>query len=69
MNKNDLSERNICAKFIAPAVGRSGRDTLSQVREEISFTKGRIIVHGKPVTRDKAKRADHILTYRFFTLY
>ena len=32
-----------------------------QIREEVAFTKGRIIVRGKLVTRGKAKRADYIL--------
>jgi type I restriction enzyme R subunit len=35
-----------------------------QIREEFSFTKGRIIVRGKLVTRGKAKRADYILYYK-----
>ena len=64
MNKRDLSERDICTKFITPALKRSGWDVLSQIREEVSFTKGRIIVRGKLVTRGKAKRADYILYYK-----
>lgn len=64
MNKKDLSERDICSKFISPAIQRSGWDPMSQVREEVSFTKGRIIVRGKLVTRGKAKRADYILYYK-----
>nr|WP_256806804.1 DEAD/DEAH box helicase family protein [Bradyrhizobium sp. Bra64] len=35
-----------------------------QIREEVSFTKGRIIVRGKLVTRGKAKRADYILYFK-----
>ena len=35
-----------------------------QVREEISFTDGRIIVQGKLTTRGKRKRADYILYYK-----
>jgi type I restriction enzyme R subunit len=35
---------------------------MSQIREEVSFTKGRIIVRGKLVSRGKAKRADYVLT-------
>jgi hypothetical protein len=31
---------------------------MAQIREEVGFTKGRIIVRGKLVTRGKAKRAD-----------
>ena len=64
MNKKDLSERDICSKFISPAVARVGWDPMLQVREEVSFTNGRIIVRGKLVTRGKAKRADYILYYR-----
>jgi len=37
---------------------------MSQIREEVSFTKGRIIVRGKLVTRGEAKRADCILYYK-----
>jgi type I restriction enzyme, R subunit len=64
MNKNDLSERDICSKFIGPAVKRAGWDGMMQIREEVAFTKGRIIVRGKLVTRGKAKRADYILYYK-----
>lgn len=64
MNKKDLSERDICSKFISPAVLRAGWDPLVQVREEVSFTNGRIIVRGKLVTRGKAKRADYVLYYK-----
>lgn len=64
MNKRDLSERDICTKFISPAVERAGWDEMTQMREEVSFTKGRIIVRGKLVTRGKAKRADYILYYK-----
>jgi type I restriction enzyme R subunit len=35
-----------------------------QIREEVSFTKGRIIVRGKLVSRGKAKRADYVLYYK-----
>jgi hypothetical protein len=37
---------------------------MSQIREEFGFTKGRIIVRGKLVTRGKAKRADHVLYFK-----
>jgi type I restriction enzyme R subunit len=64
MNKKELSERDICTKFITPAVKQSGWDEMTQLREEVSFTKGRIIVRGKLVTRGKGKRADYILYYK-----
>ena len=37
---------------------------MTQIREEVAFTKGRIIVRGKLVTRGKPKRADYILYYK-----
>ena len=61
MDKRSLSERDICTKFITPALRKAGWDEMSQIREEVSFTRGRIIVRGKLVTRGKAKRADYIL--------
>src|SRR5258708_25633313 len=64
MNKQELSERDSCSKFIGPAVKRAGWDGMMQIREEVAFTKGRIIVRGKLVTRGKAKRADYILYYK-----
>ncbi len=64
MNKKDLSERDICTKFITPAVKQAGWDVFSQIREEVHFTKGRIIVRGKLVTRGKTKFADYILYYK-----
>src|SRR5665213_2520635 len=64
MIKKDLSERDICSKFIGPAIKRSGWDGMLQIREEVAFTKGRIIVRGKLVSRGKAKRADYILYYK-----
>ena len=63
-DKKSLSERDICTKFITPAVKQAGWDEMSQIREEVYFTKGRIIVRGKLVTRGKAKRADYILYYK-----
>jgi type I restriction enzyme R subunit len=64
MDKRSLSERDICTKFITPALRKGGWDEMLQIREEVSFTKGRIIVRGKLVTRGKAKRADYILYYK-----
>ena len=64
MNKKNLSERDICTKFITPALRKAGWDEMTQIREEVSFTKGRIIVRGKLVSRGKAKRADYILCYK-----
>ena len=59
-----FSERDVCTKFITPAVVAAGWDLQTQIREEVSFTKGRIVVRGKLHSRGKAKRADYILYAR-----
>lgn len=64
MTRSSMSERDICSKFITPAVIAAGWDLQTQIREEVGFTKGRIIVRGKLVTRGKAKRADYVLYYK-----
>ena len=64
MNKRDLSERDICTKFITPALRRAGWDEMTQLREEVTFTDGRITVRGKLVSRGKRKRADYILDFK-----
>ncbi len=64
INKKSLSERDICTKFITPAIKDAGWDIQSQVREEVTFTAGRIIVRGELVARSKKKRADYILFYK-----
>lgn len=61
MDKKALSERDICTKFIAPAIAAAGWDIQRQVREEVTFTKGRVIVRGKLHTRGQARRADFVL--------
>lgn len=63
MNKKSLSERDICTKFITPALLNAGWSQ-NQIREEVTFTDGRIIVRKKMVTRGTKKRADYILYYK-----
>ena len=64
MNKKELSERDICTKFITPAIEKAGWDITTQIREEFPLTNGRIIVRGKLHTRVANKRADYILFYK-----
>ncbi|MDP2180050.1 EcoAI/FtnUII family type I restriction enzme subunit R [Methylicorpusculum sp.] len=64
MSKKGLSEADICAKYITPKLIQSGWDEATQIRREVTFTKGRIIVRGRLVTRGKAKRADYVLYYQ-----
>jgi type I restriction enzyme R subunit len=62
--KKEMSERDICTKFITPALEQAGWNKLSQFLEEVSFTDGKIYVKGKLTARGKAKRADYILYYK-----
>jgi type I restriction enzyme, R subunit len=64
MDKKSLSERDICTKFITPALVNAGWDTHLQVLEEFSFTDGKIYVRGKITARGVRKRADYILYYK-----
>jgi len=63
MDKKTLSERDICSKYITPALYEAGWKK-EQIREEVSFTKGRIKVRGKVIARWEPKRADYILYYQ-----
>ena len=67
MNKKELTEADIRTKFITPAIVGSGDikwDVMTQIREEVYFTKGRVIVRGKTVKRGEAKKADYLLYFK-----
>lgn len=64
MNKKMMSEQDIRTKFITPAILAAGWDRDLQLREEVSFTKGKITVRRKTVKRGEQKRADYILYYK-----
>jgi len=64
MNKKDLSEADIKAKFITPALLNAGWDEYTQIGREVYFTDGRIYVKGKMTARGKRKFADYILFYK-----
>ncbi|MCP4896363.1 MAG: DEAD/DEAH box helicase family protein [bacterium] len=67
MNKKSLTEADIRTKYITPAiVGEDGAgwDVMTQLLEEHYFTKGRVIVRGKTVSRGEASKADYILFYK-----
>ncbi len=64
MNKKDLTESDICAKFITPHIVGAGWNEDLQIRREVDFTDGRIYVRGKLHARGKRKRADYILYYK-----
>lgn len=70
MDKYQLSERDICTKFITPAILEAGWQQ-QQFREEVNLTDGRVMVRGKLAVRVKnsnakggPKRADFVLYAR-----
>nr|WP_222435516.1 type I restriction endonuclease [Allorhodopirellula solitaria] len=64
IDKHSLSERDICTKFITPAIVGAGWDVQLQVREEVTFTDGRVIVKGRSTSRGPKKRADYVLYHK-----
>lgn len=59
MDKKQLTETDIRTKFITPAlVGTSSAkwNVMTQLREEVFFTKGRVIVRGKTFVEAKPRR-------------
>jgi type I restriction enzyme R subunit len=64
MNKKSLSERDICTKYITPALEKAGWNPATQFLEEFPLTKGRVVVRGQLHTRAKNKRADYVLFYK-----
>ena len=65
MNKKQLTEADIRTKFITPAIVGQGKwDVMVRVREEVYFTKGRVIVRGKTVRRGETRKADYVLYYK-----
>ncbi len=64
MDKKTLSERDICSKYISPALKNAGWDLNTQVLEEVTFTDGKIYVRGKLTARGERKRADYLLYYK-----
>jgi Type I site-specific restriction-modification system, R (restriction) subunit and related helicases len=63
IDKKELSERDICTKFITPAIKQANWKE-RQIREEVKLTNGRIIVKGSTTSRGKPKRADYVLSYK-----
>lgn len=64
MDKKQLTERDICTKYILPAIKQAGWNIHTQVREEVALTAGRVIVRGQMGARSKGKRADFVLYHK-----
>lgn len=62
MSKKDLSEADICDRYITPALYQAGWKK-SQIRREYGFTDGQMIVRGQMAARGTRKRADYLLYY------
>src|SRR5438067_13255623 len=63
--KKNLTERDICTKFISPAIiEAAGWDRDTQLKEELSLTKGKVLVRGKLHSRGIVKRADYVLYHK-----
>ncbi|MBU0959544.1 MAG: DEAD/DEAH box helicase family protein, partial [Nanoarchaeota archaeon] len=63
MNKKQMSEREIETNFITPAIEKSNW-TKKQVRMNVYFTDGKIMIAGKTIKRGKRNFADYILEYK-----
>lgn len=63
MDKKSMSESDICREYITPAIKDAGWDWETQIKEQVTFTKWKIIVKWKTVKRWDPKRADYILYY------
>ncbi len=63
--KKELSEADIKAKFITPAILKAGWDEQKQIRREVTLTPGPVIVRGEMSARNKKKKkfADYVLSW------
>ncbi len=66
MDKTQLSESDICDKFIRPAMEKAGWNGLDQIFREYPLRAGRVVVRGNKAYRDKSTvlRADYALFYK-----
>jgi len=66
MNKKQLSESDICDKFIRPAMVAAGWNGMDQLYREFPLRAGRVVVRGQKAQRDKSTvlRADYALFYK-----
>ena len=58
------TEADTCRTLVTPKLQAAGWENhLHSIAEQVTFTDGRIVVHGKKATRRKGKRADYLLRY------
>lgn len=66
MHKKNLSESDICDKFIRPAMEQAGWNGMDQIYREYPLRAGRVVVCGKQAQRDQSTvlRADYALFFK-----
>jgi len=66
MNKKNLSESDICDKYIRPAMVQAGWHGLEQIYREYPLREGRVMVRGNQARRDLSTvlRADYALFFK-----
>lgn len=57
------TEADTCRMYVLPKL-RGASWTDDQIREQVTFTDGRILITGKTTRRVKPRRADYLLRYR-----
>lgn len=60
----ELTEEDVRAKYIDPSIRSAGWDEGIQIRREVFFTDGKIIIQKNRTKRGKRKKADYILSYK-----
>ncbi|MGH2523055.1 MAG: DEAD/DEAH box helicase family protein, partial [Anaerolineales bacterium] len=58
-----MSEADTCRTYVVPKLYAAGWPD-EQIREQVTFTDGRIVVAGSKAVRRKQQRADYVLRYR-----
>jgi type I restriction enzyme, R subunit len=64
MDIHALNETEVRSQYISPAIARTWTNWVTQVREEVYLTDGRIIVRGRLHTQGKRKFADYVLYHK-----
>ena len=60
----ELTEEDVRAKYIDPSIRNAGWNEELQIRREVFFTDGRIIIQKNKTKRGKRKKADYVLSYK-----
>jgi type I restriction enzyme, R subunit len=56
-----MSEVDTCRQYITPKLHQAGWQDTDQIREQVTFTHGRIVPTGQRAFRKVQKRADYLL--------